>query len=596
MGCGATKVRNFVKNVLVLDATEQISKATVHELKKLNIQVTAGVSDLNSKEAHEYIKNRIKVTQIDLNSEDDILTAKMKNFEAVYLTIPQNVGSLSFIFNIIKAVQSSGVSYLLISSNFNLDLSASLSKQFQEVEEQIKLMNISYGFMRFPILIEDILSNSDSIKNNGILYGPIEGSLQFNIITAKDAAQASASVLTNYTNFINKTLKVASDKKSYDQLAQEFSNLLNKSVKYSKIGQQEIKKQIIDSGLTKEQAEIIIENFSTIKNKDIKLSTLTSTYKKITRCNPTATNQWIKLNIDRFIVKQEKQQILVLGASGQIGQATVKSLLTKKANVTAGTRNPEKIKNLQDLGASILKVDMAQDQLELTQKLKDYNILFIVTPGHVNRSYLSINTIQAAQKAKVEYILIVSVPSVNHPETIFGGQFIQIEKELKSCGINYCILRLPLFTDNFLSHTQSIISQNSFYGPQNNRTKYATVTVEDASNAASQILIDYKNHIKKEYKIVSDLQSVEEQCKSFSLVLGRTINYIQTKYEDTKKQLSQFLPDWQVDGILELYKLADQQDLSQTSLTNHYNWITQNNPTTNEQWIKNNIQKFQQSS
>ncbi|KAL4487222.1 hypothetical protein ABPG72_017941 [Tetrahymena utriculariae] len=520
----------------------------------------------------------------------------MKQFEAVFLSIPQNISSLSFVFNIIKVFQSSVVRYLLISSTLNLDLNTSLSKQFQEMEEQIKVANISYGFMRLPILIEDILSSSDTIKNDAILYGSIEGNLKFNIITAKDAAQAAASILTNYSNFINKTLNIASDQKSYGQLVQEFSRLLSKSVKYQQIGQQEITKQKTDSGLSNLDAQRILESFSIIKNKDIKLSTLTQTYKKITLCNPTTTNQWIKINIDQFIIKQEKQSILVLGASGKIGQATVKSLLSKKVNVTAGTRNPEKIKNLQDLGASLVKVDMAQDQLELSQILKDYNILFIATPEHVNRSHLSINTIQAAYKAKVEYILLVFIPSVNHPETIFGCQFIQIEKELKNSGINYGILRLPLFTDNFLRQAQSIISQNLFYGPSDNKTKYATVTVEDASNAASQILIDNQKHIKKEYQIVSDLQSIEEQCKSFSLELGRTINYKKTKYEDTKKQLSQFLPEWQVDGILELYKLADQQDSSQTSLTNHYNWITQSNPTTNEQWIKNNIQNFKQSS
>ncbi len=42
----------------------------------------------------------------------------------------------------------------------------------------------------------------------------------------------------------------------------------------------------------------------------------------------------------------DSSKIIVLGATGYIGSATVKTLASQKANVTAGVRDPSKAKEL----------------------------------------------------------------------------------------------------------------------------------------------------------------------------------------------------------------------------------------------------------
>jgi hypothetical protein len=53
--------------------------------------------------------------------------------------------------------------------------------------------------------------------------------------------------------------------------------------------------------------------------------------------------------------------------------------------------------------------------------------------------------IEAAKLAGVRFALIVSVCSIDHPESIFGKQFIVIEDSIKKSGLPHTIIRLPLF-------------------------------------------------------------------------------------------------------------------------------------------------------
>ncbi|KAL4461484.1 hypothetical protein ABPG74_016108 [Tetrahymena malaccensis] len=280
------------------------------------------------------------------------------------------------------------------------------------------------------------------------------------------------------------------------------------------------------------------------------------------------------------------QKILVLGATGYIGSATVKTLASLNANVTAGVRDPTKVKELETAGASVVKADMGQSQSELAQILKNYDHLYVVTPGHIDRTNLAINAIKAAQEAHIKYILIVSITAADNLEILFGRQFNPIEKELKLSGLNYGILRLPIFTDNIFGNAEHIKSHNTFYGPIDGDKKLVTVAIQDAALAAATILLNPSNHIGKTYTITSELSSSDEQAQSYSQALARPIKYVNGTFEGTKKALLNFMPEWQVDGVLELYKLIEKQEQSQVTFTNDFKTLTGKEPTTHLKFMQ----------
>lgn len=63
---------------------------------------------------------------------------------------------------------------------------------------------------------------------------------------------------------------------------------------------------------------------------------------------------------------------------------------------------------------------MSHSEAELAAVLANYKAVFIVTPGHIERAKLTINAVKAAKDAKVEYILVVSLPCAGNNDILFG--------------------------------------------------------------------------------------------------------------------------------------------------------------------------------
>lgn len=63
---------------------------------------------------------------------------------------------------------------------------------------------------------------------------------------------------------------------------------------------------------------------------------------------------------------------------------------------------------------------MGESIESLSNTLKKYNAVYLVIPGDMERAKISKNTIEAAKIAKVDYVLVISIPSAIYLNTIFG--------------------------------------------------------------------------------------------------------------------------------------------------------------------------------
>lgn len=128
-----------------------------------------------------------------------------------------------------------------------------------------------------------------------------------------------------------------------------------------------------------------------------------------------------------------------------VGSASIQALASDafktKVNVKAGVRDPEAEK-AQSLKAgdniTLVKADMSEpatmeaafagadavfgmrSSLPLEHHLAHVHLL-VITPGHAERTQLTINGIEAAKKAGVPFVLVVSVPTTG-TDSIFGRQ------------------------------------------------------------------------------------------------------------------------------------------------------------------------------
>ena len=152
--------------------------------------------------------------------------------------------------------------------------------------------------------------------------------------------------------------------------------------------------------------------------------------------------------------------VFVIGASGNVGVATVTTLSEKYADrveVKAGVRNPDadKASKLKAL-PNVEVVQATMGDSSLVSVLSGVTTLYIVTPSAENRAQLTISTAEFAKQAGVKHIAVVSVPSADFTDTTFGRQFNELEKKLQGLAstthlfVSHFLLRITLGTKKLL--------------------------------------------------------------------------------------------------------------------------------------------------
>ena len=285
-----------------------------------------------------------------------------------------------------------------------------------------------------------------------------------------------------------------------------------------------------------------------------------------------------------------KPVVFVIGASGNIGTATVSSLSQKygeQVDIRAGVRNPEKADKLKELpNVSVVKAEMGST--DLVTALAGVHSLYIVVPGTQNRTELTLHTIDSAKAAAIKHLVVLSVATAEATGTVFGDQFTPIEKCTKESGIPYTLLRLPIFIDNNWAFKDTVQGHGAFYGPAEPDKSFTPVAASDAGKAAAVILSDPEKHSGNTYNIVSDRYSNNDLATVFTEALGKEVKYIQVPFDQAKKSFIDLgFPEWQTDGVLELFKLmnADSPWTNQANLSD-FETITGEKPTSVKDWLK----------
>ena len=292
----------------------------------------------------------------------------------------------------------------------------------------------------------------------------------------------------------------------------------------------------------------------------------------------------------RLTLAMGKPVVFVTAASGRIGLASVQALSAKYADrveIRAGVRNPDKADKLKALaGVTVVQAEMGSKD-RLVGTFCGVDALFIVMPGVENRVELAISTAEAAKEAGVKFTLVVSLPTVELSDTVFGKQFTEIEYKISELGVPYTFLRLPLFVENYFAFKDSIVRQSSIYLPVDPAKSFTSVVVADAGKAAAAILANYHSHTNKTYTIVSDCHPFSDVAAAFSKVLGKEIKYIRLSYVEAKQSfMGSGYPKWKVDGILEIYELIDSgSPIMNTDLRQQYEKLTGEKPTDLMTWV-----------
>ena len=284
-----------------------------------------------------------------------------------------------------------------------------------------------------------------------------------------------------------------------------------------------------------------------------------------------------------------KPVVFVIGASGNIGFATLQTLSTRYSDqleIRAGVREPSKADKVKALpGVTIVKATQG-DKDQLVNIFTGVTVVFIVTPPTENRAELAIKTAEAAKEAKVQHLLVVSVPTVVVADFIIGKQFCLIEETISKLGVPYTFLRLPMFLDTYFFYKETIQKMSTMLIPSDPTKPLTAVATIDAGKAAATILADHSKHVNKAYTIVSNCHTFNDAAKEFSKALGKEVTVTTCSYESTEKSFleSGIIEPWLIPAICQFYKAIDDGS-APNKATSHFKDITGEDPTSLKDWL-----------
>jgi uncharacterized protein YbjT (DUF2867 family) len=213
--------------------------------------------------------------------------------------------------------------------------------------------------------------------------------------------------------------------------------------------------------------------------------------------------------------------ILITGASGNVGQAIIRHFLPQSGNTLYKASREKKASGAN---SSVLYFDF--DQLEESFiSLKRIDILFLLRPPEISnvKKYFK-PLIDACTKTSVTHIVFLSVQGADTATYI---PHARIEKMIRESGIAYTFIRPAYFMQNLSTTLQGDIRDRNMIFLPAGRAKFNWIDVEDIGLAIARILENPGLHTNKIYTLTGNENLSFEQTATFlTEVLHRKITYI----------------------------------------------------------------------
>jgi uncharacterized protein YbjT (DUF2867 family) len=203
-----------------------------------------------------------------------------------------------------------------------------------------------------------------------------------------------------------------------------------------------------------------------------------------------------------------------------------------------------------------------KDEHALTAAFVGADRLILVPPSTQDRDELTCQGLQAAGVAGVKHIVLMSAVVAQFPNTMFGGQFRRIESFLESMrpSLNFTILRMAWFMENFIDMAPDLVANNRFLSSWGS-SGIAPVAMADIGRSAAAVLSTPKTsmiHYNRTFHLTGpEAVSGARMAEVFTKVFKRQISYQDLPREDMKKVYVEGMkvPEWQAEGYVEMNDL-----------------------------------------
>ncbi len=252
-------------------------------------------------------------------------------------------------------------------------------------------------------------------------------------------------------------------------------------------------------------------------------------------------------------MNRSNRTIVVTGATGRQGSATVRKLRERGWEVRGISRDPgaPKARAIRDLGAEVVKADLS-DAKAVKRTMKDaYGVFCVLTwsdggpDAEMKRSRI---VADAAKDAGVEHFVYSSVGGAERSTGIphYDSKW-ENEKYINKIDLPWTTLRPVTFFENFGSpSSRASIMAGKLMSPLPPERPLQMISVEDIGGFACMAFEDRERWLRTATEIAGDEKTMPQAAEAFSRTIGRSVRHEQIPLESLDKE-RQIMNRWMIE-------------------------------------------------
>ena len=250
--------------ILVTGATGNTGSLLVPMLRKADIDVRVFIR--NKSKAQLFKDMGAEVIVGDLDQPETIKPA-VEGVDKIYLLTWNGPTQAQQAENVIKAAKRNGNPHIVRHSMWGSEKSR-IIKQGDQVEEAVKSSGLSWTILRPTFFMQNTMMAAQSIISDGVIYWDMKDG-KLGMIDVRDIVDTAFSVITG-EGYQNKSyILTGPEPISFHDVADIFSKVLGKEVKYINVPDEAVMQSMVGMGLPEwiakgyvELSEGFSENFA----------------------------------------------------------------------------------------------------------------------------------------------------------------------------------------------------------------------------------------------------------------------------------------------------------------------------------------------